>query len=123
LNTKLDAEKAEREHIQRVLAPPKSGEETTHKEEVPTFDKFADEFMATYAATNNRPSENAAKNKVLRIHLRPAFGSMRLDAITVREIEKLKADLLQQPARRLAVPRLLSRKTINNILAVPGKVL
>jgi hypothetical protein len=47
--------------------------------EVPTFDKLADEFMATYAATNNRPSENAAKNKVLRVHLRPALGSSRLE--------------------------------------------
>ena len=122
LNTKLEAEKAEREHIQRVLVPPKPGEEPTHKE-VPTFDKFADEFMATYAATNNRPSENAAKNNVLRVHLRPAFGSMKIDAITVREIEKLKADLLQRPARRVTVRRFLSRKTINNILAVLGRVL
>src|SRR5688500_18191911 len=46
--------------------------------------------------------------------LRPAFGSMRLDAIAVREIEQLKA-------KKLAAE--LSRKRVNNILAVLGKML
>jgi integrase len=81
---------------------------------VPTFDSFADEFMATYAATNNRPSECAAKTKVLKHHLRPAFGSSKLDSITVREVEQVKAALLVKG---------LARKTINNILAVLGKLL
>jgi integrase len=112
LNTKLEAEKAERAHIQRELEPPPPGEEPKQKE-VPTFDTFADEFMATYAKTNNRPSECAAKHKILRHHLRPAFGSRKLDDITVRDVEQLKAELLKR----------LGRKTINNILAVLGKLL
>jgi integrase len=113
LNTKLEAEKAEREHIQRVLtAPP--GEPSLEPKEVPTFDAFADEFMATYAKTNNRFSEQMAKLGILKHHLRPAFGKLKLDAITVREIEQLKAKVLAAE---------LSRKRANNIVAVLSKIL
>jgi integrase len=90
LNTKLEAEKAEREHIQRVLTAPPD-EPFLEPKEVPTFNAFADEFMATYAKTNNRYSEQMAKQGILKHHLRPAFGKLKLDAITVREIEQLKA--------------------------------
>jgi integrase len=85
INTKMAAEIAEREHIQRVLSPPLPG--AGHNKEVPTFNEFADEFMSTYVATNNKPSERQAKAGIFKIHLRPAFGRMRLDKITVREAE------------------------------------
>ena len=113
LNTKLEAERAERAHIQRELSPPPPGEEPKQKE-APTFGAFADEFMATYAKTNNRISEQIAKRGILKHHLRPAFGSMKLDAITVREVERLKAKVLAAE---------LSRKRLNNILAVLSKIL
>jgi integrase len=113
LNTKLEAEKAERENIQRVLTAPPD-EPSLKPKEVPTFDAFADEFMATYAKTNNRFSEQMAKLGILKHHLRPAFGKLKLDAITVREIEQLKAKVLAAE---------LSRKRANNILAVLSKIL
>ncbi len=113
LNTKLEAEKAEREHIQRALTAPPD-EPSLKPKEVPTFDAFADEFMATYAKTNNRISEQMAKQGILKHHLRPAFGKLKLDAITVREIEQLKAKVLG--AGR-------GCKRVNNILAVLSKIL
>jgi integrase len=113
INTKVAAEIAEREHIQRVLSPPPSPTVSPAKE-VPYFGEFADEFMETYVAANNKPSERHSKKGILSIHLRPAFGLKRLDEISVREIEQLKAKLLKKE---------LSPKRINNILAVLSKIL
>ena len=53
LNTKLAAEQAERAHIERLLR----GEPEKPNKEVPTFAEFAATFMATYARSNNKPSE------------------------------------------------------------------
>lgn len=108
LNTKLATEEAERAHIQRALSP------SSQKMEVPTFNKFADEFMATYVRSNNRPSEQASKECILTHHLRPALGTTHLDEISIREVEQLKAALLA--AKK-------SPKRVNNILVVLGKML
>jgi hypothetical protein len=78
------------------------------------FDAFADEFMKTYAKTNNKPSEQKNKELILRRHLRPAFGHLNLGDIRAREIERLKAELLDGTR---------SRKTVNNVLACLGKLL
>ncbi|MDF3066465.1 MAG: int [Polyangiaceae bacterium] len=54
------------------------------------------------------------KASILKHHLLPVFGEMRLDAIKMHAIEILKADLLAKG---------LSRKRVNNILACLGKML
>jgi len=114
LNTKMAAEIAEREHIQRVLASlTSSSPSATPKKEVPTFDKFADEFMATYSENNNKPSEVASKQTILKHHLRPSFGRRRLDAIQQREIETYKSARLKKG---------LSPKTVNNHLTVLRRI-
>jgi len=82
--------------------------------EVPTFAAYADEFMNTYAVANNKPSEQNAKRRMLKHQLLPAFGGLRLDAITMHPIEKLKADLLAKGK---------SRKLVNNVLACLRKML
>src|SRR5690348_7052330 len=81
--------------------------------EVPTFATYADDFMKTYVLANNKPSERAMKASILKHHLLPVFGEMRLDAIKMHAIETLKANLLAK----------LSRKRVNNILACLGKML
>ena len=58
------------------------GEPDEPKKEVPTFAEFAGTFMATYARSNNKPSEYEAKRSILAHHLLPAFGSRRLVEIT-----------------------------------------
>lgn len=82
--------------------------------EVPTFADYADNFMKTYVVANNKPSEQAAKASILKHHLLPAFGQMRLDEIKTHPIEVLKADLLARGK---------GRKRVNNILACLGKML
>jgi integrase len=82
--------------------------------EVPTFSVFAEEFMRSYAVANNKPSEQEAKACILRNHLIPAFGTMRLEEIKTHPIEVLKAELLGKGR---------SRKRVNNVLACLGKML
>jgi integrase len=112
VNTKAAAETAERAHVLRTEAPATGSAPETRKE-VPTFNTFAAEFMASYAKANNKPSEQTAKASILGKHLRPAFGSMPLDRIGVQEVERLKAALLEK----------VSRKRVNNILNVLSKIL
>jgi integrase len=111
INTKIAAETAEREHIRRALDP--SVEEAI-KKEVPTFTAFAEEFMASYVAANNKPSEQEAKRSILDNHLLPALGRLRLDHLTVQDFERLKARMLAKN---------LSRKRVNNVLNVLSKLL
>jgi len=82
--------------------------------EVPTFAAYADDFMKTYVVANNKPSEQTAKASILKHHLLPAFGAMRLDEIRTHPIEVLKADILARGK---------SRKRVNNVLACLGKML
>ena len=129
-NNKRDAEKYERVLMQRLRMGlsidgnlserlPTSqrtfseSEPTTNKE-VPTFAAFADEFMETYAKANNKPSEQVEKRCHLNSQLIPAFGPLPIDEIGTRQIERLKASLLQ--GKR-------SRKRVTNILATLGRIL
>jgi integrase len=81
---------------------------------VPTFAAFAKVFMATYAKANNKPSEQASKESILRHRLIPRFGKRRLDSFKVLDIDQLKADMLEEN---------YNRKTINNSMAVWAKLL
>jgi integrase len=108
VQTKAGAEEFERQLRTSMLAPIRIAKE------VPTFSKYAAEFLETYAAANNKPSERAMKASILKHHLLPVFGEMRLDAIKMHAIETLKAGLLAKG---------LSRKRVNNILACLGKML
>ena len=69
-----------------------SGEYGRKEAESPTLKEFAQEFLKVYAATNNKPSECAAKEYTLRLHPVPAFGHLRLDAIDEHAIERFKAE-------------------------------
>lgn len=78
------------------------------------FRDFAGEFLHTYAIVNNKPSEVDSKRAILRLHLVPHFGEMRLDRIGDQEIERFKALKLEQGRKP---------KTVNNYLTVLGKLL
>jgi hypothetical protein len=54
---------------------------------VPNVSQFDEQFM-TYSKTNNRPSTVYAKEWMMRLHLIPFFGAMKLDAIGPADIEK-----------------------------------
>ena len=111
VQTRRGAEQFERILREEMLNPSPVDEE---QEEVPTFREFAAEFLATYARTNNKPSERRSKESKIRVYLEPAFGRRRLDQIKVRDIERFKAKLFAKD---------LSPKTARNVLAVLSKIL
>ena len=76
------------------------------KKEVPTLEEFASRFIEGHAEANRqKPSGVAAKQTILRMHLVPAFGAKRLDAITNEDIQRLKLRLNDR-----------APKTVNNVL-------
>lgn len=123
-NTKQAALQAEREHIQRLVSPAPAAPPAPERKEVPTFEKFAVEFEA-YARANNKPSELMSKRAILKHHLTPAFGRMRLDEIGEREIEAYKAAKLDEHVKKRGrtLAEKLSKKTVNNHLAVLRRML
>jgi hypothetical protein len=75
---------------------------------VPTLEEFAPRFINGYANANRqKPSGIAAKETILRVHLVPALGAKKLDAITNEVVQGLKHAL-----------RGKSAKTVNNVLTV-----
>ena len=58
-------------------------------------------------ANRQKPSGIAAKEMILRVHLLPALGHKRLDAIKSEDVQRLKRNLEAK-----------SPKTVNNVLAV-----
>ena len=68
----------------------------------------------TFSEVNNKPSTLYAKRWMLKLHLSPFFGSMRLDRIGPAEIETFKAKKLTEGQ---------SKKSINNHLAALRKLL
>ncbi len=103
--------------------PPDTPHEPAKREESPedepttlskTFRVFSEEWMNTYVATNNKPSEQKKKRHVLNKHLLPAFGALALPDITNLTIEHYKAQKLVDK---------LSAKTINNQLSILRKAL
>lgn len=111
-NTKAAAQQAERDHLARLMNPAAS----TEKEEVPTFEEwFNGRFWREWVvAQDNKPAEREAKESIFKHHLKPFFGEMKLDAIDVGAINRFRAKLLEMK---------LSKKRINNILAVLSKAL
>ena len=96
------------------LTPAAAPEPSQPTQEVPTFAAFAKIFMATYAKANNKPSEQASKESILRHRLIPRFGKRGLDSFKILDIDQLKADMLEEN---------YNRKTINNAMAVWAKLL
>lgn len=113
VNTKVAAQQAERDHIERILDPRKAPQP---RKEAPTFrDWFNGRFWTEWVVSRkNKPSEVESKRSIFRVHLEPAFGDMPVDEIDVAEIARFRAKLIEAG---------LSDKTINNILAVLSKAL
>ena len=113
VQNKRAAEQYERElRAELVNGSPKVEKEVV--EEAPRFEAFARDFLATYAKNNNKPSEVRSKDAILRVHLVPAFGKLRLDAIGPKEVETYKVRKLTEGS---------SPKSVNNHLTVLRRVL
>lgn len=112
-NTKVGAQEALRDHIDRVMHPERHPQP---RKEVPTFKEwFEGRFWEEWViARKNKPTEVKSKQIIFRVHLEPAFGSLALDEIDVGVVARFRASLIRKK---------LSDKRINNILAVLSKPL
>src|SRR2546427_4313855 len=76
------------------------------KEEAPTLAAFEQRFISEYAEANRqKPSTLEAKRSILRNHLVPTLGQLRLDEIGTAQVQKLKGRLSKRKP-----------KTVNNVL-------
>jgi integrase len=76
--------------------------------EVPTLRQFAPRFLDGHARANRqKPSRIAAKEMILRVHLLPAWGHKKLDAIKTEDVQRMRRGLSTKAA-----------KTVNNVLTV-----
>jgi len=118
--TRTGAEEAECRAIARVLetGDPKPVVET--KEEVPTIEEFHKVFLAT-SSIINKPSSVDSKEKLLRFHIVPRLGHLRLNEVTYAVIEDFKLALAVKLENKSA--KTLSGKTINNVLTVLRRML
>src|SRR6185436_16064547 len=97
--------------------------------EVQTVKEFAETNLEG-SRLKNKPSSAIAKSQILRWHVVPSLGDLRLDQVTYASIEDFKVRLSNTRAanaeRRCDVPapeRRLSPKTINNVLTVLRRML
>jgi integrase len=99
---------------QEVLRTGKAAlEPPPEKKEVPTLEKFAPRFIDGYAKANQQKASTVfTKERILHVHLVPALGSKRLDAITNEDVAHLKASLGSY-----------NPKTVNNVINVLSKML
>jgi integrase len=136
-DTKAGAIEAERRALARVvMGKPVAPKVDTPKEApsstTPTVEAFAPVLIAT-ARAKNKPSSVGTKEAILRVHILPRLGGLRLDDVTYAVIEDLKLALTDTlvanvTRRREGTPikaatRKLSQKTINNVLTVLRRML
>ena len=109
-NARRWAEERERAFVRegKRAAPPPA------RPAVPTLAEFAPAFVDASRAVANKASTSEAKLSILKIHLVPALGGYRLDAIDAAALASLQAALLGKN---------LTAKTSNNIRTVMRGVL
>jgi integrase len=121
-DTKAGALEAERLELQRVLTtgevkptPPPQPKER----EVPTLEEFTHTFLET-SRVGNKPSTVETKEQVLRLHILPRLGKLRLDEISYEHVEDLRIQLStyeRKPGKKR------SPKTVNNIMTTLHRLL
>jgi integrase len=77
------------------------------QKEVPTVAEFKETFLDYAKTEREKPSTVAAKESIVRCHLIPVIGGLRLDAITSRHVHAVKRSLDNRKP-----------KTVNNVLVV-----
>ena len=136
--TRAGAEEAERRAINRVLNTGEPKKLVPIKKEVPTVREFHEVFLEA-SRINNKPSSVVTKEIILRMHIVPRLGDLRLDQVTYAVIEDFKIALAKTPVhnaektygivkrQKQGKPekpsRLLSAKTVNNCLTVLRRML
>jgi hypothetical protein len=74
------------------------------KKEVPSLKEFAPRFLEGHAQANRqKPGGIAHKETILRVHLIPALGDRRLDAITNEDVQRLKHELREKSVKTATI--------------------
>ena len=133
-NNKDAAKQGEKDHILRALAEAEAAMKAPPKE-VPTVEEFSKIYLEVSKLTN-KPSSVDTKEMMLRVHIVPRLGDLKLDAVTYAVLEDFKIALGKTPvanaeklhgvAKRAEndnTRRTLSSKTINNCLTVLRRML
>ncbi len=85
------------------------GEKEENGPQVPTLAEFEDRFTNGHVKANQlKPSSASTVETLYRVHLEPAFGSLRLDQIGDERVQCFKGELVEDE---------YSNKYINNILS------
>lgn len=109
----------QREQQEKEELEQKAKEQETKSKEK-TFAEFSELFVTNYVLVNNKPSEVANKEKHLRVHLVPYFGSKLMTEIGAADIEAYRA--LKLRGNPETKQKGLSKKTVNNSLNVLSKL-
>lgn len=144
-NNKDAAKQAEKDHILRAIEESEAAMKGPPKL-IPTIEEFSNTYLEV-SQLKNKPSSVDTKEMLLRMHIRPHLGHMKLDAVSYAVIEDFKLRLSKTPisnaekildnalrkrakrinpdptAKQLDQLRYLSPKTINNCLTVLRRML
>jgi len=103
------------QQVEAVLLQNGGELELESKPEVPTFEAFLPRFREGHmVAEGLKPSHRDGMEGILRVHLVPAFGSMRLDQISDEAVQRFKGRLVEGGAKP---------KTVNNVVNVLSVIL
>jgi hypothetical protein len=111
LNTRRDAERAERDHIERLLRPT-----VAPTREVMSFREFAEKhWLPTYPrAAGNRATTLREKETHLRVHLVPRLGTVPLHEVRGQVVDRFFAELTAAGLREKSRKNI--RATLNKML-------
>src|SRR5688572_18489433 len=113
VQSKRGAEAFERQLREQLLKNDGKLDEEVKPKEIPTVQRFWPEYEA-WSSVNNKPSNQNAKRIIMKNHVLPFFGRMRLDEIGPQQIEQFKAKEVADEKKP---------STINNYLTVLRKML
>ncbi len=111
-NSEAGAEAYEATLRQKIARGEPIGKLAQISEQSQSFEQFAWKWFEDYVVPNNKHQEQRMKKYILSSSLIPFFGRIAIEQITTHHIEQFKAHTLKQD---------ISRKTVNNRLAVLGK--
>jgi integrase len=108
------AQERERFLLQHGRPQPRGAKQpTTEEKKAPTFAEFVPRYLADHVkADRQKPTTRRSKHSICANHILPMLGHVRLDSVTVEDIQRIKLQLADR-----------SPKTVNNVLSVFNTIL